>query len=272
MDDVASTISGSSVYGPVKSWRVGSSLGVDLLLVDSICSFRCIYCQLGRINVHTSERRIFVQTERIMADLAVSDWRSADVITLSGSGEPTLAANLGEVIREIKVFTRKPVVVLTNSVHLGDADVRRDLAYADRVFCKLDAADDRMLQLIDRPVEGVTVRSIVEGIKALRREYRGHLAIQTMLLPLNATQLAGLAELFVEIGPDEVQLNTPLRAVPREWIRQSRGDHGERNYPTVSLKVIDRAQAARIEDELRRLTGLRIVSVYEKNPAGLPDK
>jgi len=89
----------STVYGPVDSWRVGRSLGVDLLCDTSVCSFRCVYCQLGAINLHTSERRVYVKTERVLADLEASRWREADVITLSGSGEPTLAANLGEVIR-----------------------------------------------------------------------------------------------------------------------------------------------------------------------------
>src|SRR5919204_3243273 len=128
----------STVYGPVNSWRVGRSLGVDLLCVNSVCSFRCVYCQLGRINVHTAERKVYVTTERVMADLGASAWREADIITLSGSGEPTLAANMGEVIREIKKLTRKPVLVLTNSAQLVSASVRRELCEADKVFCKLD--------------------------------------------------------------------------------------------------------------------------------------
>src|SRR5919199_2702321 len=79
----------STVYGPVNSWRVGRSLGVDLLAVNSICSFRCVYCQLGRINVHTAERKIYVPTAKVLEDLRASAWREADIITLSGSGEPT---------------------------------------------------------------------------------------------------------------------------------------------------------------------------------------
>src|ERR1041384_6820260 len=139
-----------TVYGPVSSWRVGRSLGIDLLAVNSICSFRCIYCQLGRINLHTSGRKVYVPTERVLSDLAASAWREADIITLSGSGEPTLAANLGAVIRESKRVTHKPVLVLTNSTLLGDAQVRRELGAADRVFCKLDAADEATFRKIDR--------------------------------------------------------------------------------------------------------------------------
>src|SRR5438445_7291041 len=84
----------SSIYGPVESWRVGKSLGVDLLLQTSICSFNCIYCQLGDIQQKTIERQIYVSTEQVARDLRQSHWEEADIITLSGNGEPTLALNL----------------------------------------------------------------------------------------------------------------------------------------------------------------------------------
>lgn len=254
----------STVYGPVHSWRVGVSLGIDLLYVNSICSFRCIYCQLGKINEHTMERNVFVPTERVMADLQASAWQQADVITFSGNGEPTLAANLGEAIQAIKAFTNKPIVVLTNSTLLNDANVRAELAEADKIFCKLDAALDRTLKLIDRPVEGISVRSIVEGIKALRQKYRGHLAIQMMLLPINKNEVEQLAALLNELQPDEVQLNLPSRPVPHEWTIESRGNHEHREDAT-RLKMLSREEVGAIENTLQRLTGLPLTSAYRRN-------
>jgi len=259
-----SSTSASTVYGPVKSWRLGLSLGIDLLFINSICSFRCVYCQLGKINVHTAARRVFVPTERVMSDLKASDWQAVDVITLSGSGEPALAANLGEVIHEVKAFTRKPVVVLTNSAHLNDDQVRRELCEADKVFCKLDAADDQTLQMINRPVDGVTALSLVEGIKSFRAEYPGYLAIQMMIMPGNRREIDRLANLLKEIGPDEAQLNTPLRPVPREWVVEARGNDQSLSCPAVRLRTIDRAEAKSIEAELRRLTGLNIACAYRE--------
>lgn len=255
------------MYGPVRSWRLGLSLGVDLLLINSICSFKCVYCQLGRINVHTMERRVYVPTAQVMADLRASDWRAADVITISGNGEPTLALNLGEVIRAIKAFTSKPVIVLTNATTLNDETVRRDLSEADRVFCKLDAADERMFRIVNRPVEGVTLVSVVEGIKKLRAEYKGSLAVQTMLMPMNSQEIESLAALLNEIRPDEVQLNTPLRPVPRQWSVGTRGNHSPVVENAVRLRVLDHAQAEQIEEKLRALTGLPIVSVYRHEEA-----
>ena len=250
----------STVYGPVDSWRVGRSLGVDLLCVDSVCSFRCVYCQLGRINVHTGERRVYVPTGRVLEDLKASDWRKADAVTLSGSGEPTLAANLGEVIRGIKRLTNKPVVVLTNSARLRDAHVRRELSRADSVFCKLDAADEETFRRVNRPAEGVTLRTTFEGIRRLRAEYTGCLCIQLMLLPLNKERAVEFAGLLRCLRPDEVQLNSPSRVVPRAWSPDARGRpaHGER--VGVMLKTVSQAEAAEFANYLRRTTGLNVVS------------
>jgi len=150
-----------------------------------------------------------------LEDLRASAWREADVLTLSGSDEPTLAANMSEVIGELKRLTRKPVVVLTNSAQLGDAQVRRKLCAAERVFCKLDAADGKTFRRVNRAVEGVTLRSTVEGIRRFREEYAGRLAVQLMLLPLNKHQTREFARLLEELRPDEVQLNAPPRSPAR---------------------------------------------------------
>jgi wyosine [tRNA(Phe)-imidazoG37] synthetase (radical SAM superfamily) len=256
--------SASTVYGPVHSWRLGRSLGVDLLLVDSVCSFRCLYCQLGRINVHTCARKVYVPTQRVMSDLGASDWRRADVITLSGSGEPMLAANVGEVIRGIKAFTAKPVVVLTNAATLGDPEVRRDLCEADRVFCKLDAADEETFRKINRPVTGLSLRRVVEGIKRFKSEYAGRLAVQTMLMPLNADGAEALAKILREIRPDEVQLNAPSRKRPREWRVGARGNLPHGAIRGARVRQVGAAEAARFEDTMRRLAGVKTITSHRQ--------
>lgn len=258
----------STVYGPVKSWRVGKSLGVDLIFTTSACSFRCLYCQLGKIEQPTLERRCFVPTERVMADLEASAWTEADIITLSGSGEPTLASNLGEVIDALHARTGKPVMVLTNATLLNDPTVRAELIRADKVFCKLDAAHDPTLAVVNRPVDGISVESIVKGIELLRAEYRGYLAVQVMFLPQNRSELEDLADLLAHMEPDEVQLNTPMRPVPQGWFLEARGNYEQAPYPAIPLRHLDRAEALAIEEELRARTGLKIVSVFRPEAAG----
>lgn len=257
---VPSIATSSPIYGPVRSWRLGSSLGVDLLLKNSICSFKCIYCQLGKINIHTATRRVFVSTEQVMRDIKLSVWSEVDVITFSGSGEPTLALNLGEVIDQVKRLTGKPIVVLTNAAHLNDPQVRGDLGKADKVFCKLDATDERTFRMINRPVVGITLEGVIAGLKLFRAEYPGHLAIQIMLQKLHKKQVGQFAKLLLEIQPDEVQLNRPSRSIPQGWQPEARGNHQHTPYPAVPTKPISPSEVAEIEVELKALTGLNFVS------------
>ncbi len=255
----------STVYGPVASWRFGQSLGIDLIRDVSTCSFNCIYCQLGDIQDKTMERRYFVSTEEVMADLERSNWQQADIITFSGSGEPTLALNCGEAIRKIKAFTQKPVMVLTNGTLLHQPEVQDDLMAADQVSIKLDAATETGLKQMNRPVAGVTLEKIVQGAIAFKSRYSGKVSIQTMFMPTNLKEVDALAELIRRIGPDEVQLNTPKRPYPLEWNVDSRGNHtGQADYPTVALRTVDPETADTIEGLLERKTGVPILSIYRK--------
>ena len=282
----AKTKAKSSVYGPVHSWRVGSSLGVDLLLQTSICSFNCIYCQLGDIQQKTIERQIYVTTDQIERDFKESAWQEVDIVTLSGSGEPTLALNIGEVIHFIKEYAKKPVMVLTNGTLLYEPAVQRDLMEADTVAVKLDAATDTGLKQMNRPVPGVSLegpQGIIAGIQAFKKVYPGKLCIQSMFMPTNLSEVEAMAELFNQIQPDEVQLNTPKRPYPRAWVLESRGNHpakkseqtGEHpacettieepvNVQTQTLKTISEEEAVSLEELIRTKTGgkIPILSVY----------
>ncbi|GAB4232141.1 MAG: hypothetical protein Kow00109_04500 [Acidobacteriota bacterium] len=238
----------STVYGPVRSWRVGWSLGIDLICVNSVCSFDCVYCQLGRINVRINERRRFVPSEKVRRDLEASEWRRADVVTFSGSGEPTLAANLGEAIQIVKEVTGKPTLVLTNGTLLGDAGVRAELAQADRVFVKLDAATEESFRRVNRPVDGVTLETVVRGSERFRDEYRGWLGVQMMFLPNSKDSLEDYLPLLERIRPNEVQVNTPTRPYPDGWYLESRGSHDGVSYPARPLKPLPPDRLREIED------------------------
>lgn len=208
------------IYGPVKSWRFGRSLGIDPIGPLATCSFNCIYCQLGNIPRRTIQRQIFVKTDQIQQ--ALENWDplvSLDVVTFSGSGEPTLALNLGEIIACTQEYLDVPVVVLTNGSLLGNRAVRADLKSADQVVVKLDAISDQQLQNVNRPVTDISITSIIDDIIQFSEEYSGELAIQTMLLaPWSSENRAHYIELIQEIFPDEVQLNVPSR--PRMLTRQ----------------------------------------------------
>jgi wyosine [tRNA(Phe)-imidazoG37] synthetase (radical SAM superfamily) len=254
----------STVYGPVKSWRVGQSLGIDLLLKNSICSFNCIYCQLGEIQVKTAERQIYVSTEQVERDLRRSDWEKADIITFSGNGEPTLALNLAEVIHLVKEYTHKPVMVLTNGTLLNNPQVQADLMEADQVAVKLDAATDEGLKRMNRPVAGITLEGIVSGAEAFAKQYQGKLSLQCMFMPVNLKEAEAMADLIKRINPVEVQLNTPKRPYPLEWHVESRGNHDKVEFPSQMLKTLSEDQALDLETFLAERTGIPIVSIYRK--------
>ncbi len=254
----------STIYGPVDSWRFGKSLGVDLIVQTSVCSFNCVYCQLGNIQVVTAERQLFVTTERVMRDLEASEWRGSDIITFSGSGEPTLALNLGEALRAIKDYTGITTHVLTNGTLLHLPEVREALCEADRVSIKLDAADEETFQRVNRPAEGFTLERIVEETIRFREEFQGHLDIQVMYLPANRDMTEALCDLLNRIRPDEVQLNTPKRAYPADWFIETRGryDHGSAPAKLSKLRVIPPEEAEEIERIIAERTGLPVSSVY----------
>jgi wyosine [tRNA(Phe)-imidazoG37] synthetase (radical SAM superfamily) len=251
----------SSVYGPVDSWRLGRSLGIDLLCIDSICSFDCVYCQLGKINRLTTKRRVFVPTEKLHSDLIASEWRNSDVITISGSGEPTLAYNLGEAIDLVRSVTSRPIIVLTNSTLLGDPDVRRAITKADRISCKLDAWEQCRLQRINRPVKGLRLDLVVDGISRLRHEFSGALAIQTMLLAVpDRSGIERYCSIVKRIRPDEIQLNLPSRPVPYEWTIENRGNIKDPRSGRVLLKQIAPAELLRVADAIESIAKIPVVT------------
>ncbi|MBF0386708.1 MAG: radical SAM protein [Candidatus Omnitrophica bacterium] len=201
------------IYGPVYSWRMGMSLGIDPLSHSGkYCSFACPYCQLGAAQEYGIERRNFILPADLTAEILSlpADCR-IDYLTFSGNGEPTLAANLADLIKAARQASPNKVAVITNSATITQKDVQSDLALADLVLFKLDAADEAVFQQVNRPAPGITLAKIVEGIKAFRKIYKGKLALQMMFVSYNQSSATQMAQIARDIAPDEVHLNTPLR-------------------------------------------------------------
>ena len=148
-----------------------------------------------------------------------------DYITLSGSGEPTLYSRLGELIEHIQTMTEVPVAVLTNGSLLWQASVREELAQADLVMPSLDAPDPERFAFINRPHPEVTFERLLEGLEALRCEYRGQYWLEIMLLAgytaLPET-VQRLAQWVRRIQPDKVQLNTAVRPPAEHYAMAAR--------------------------------------------------
>jgi wyosine [tRNA(Phe)-imidazoG37] synthetase (radical SAM superfamily) len=256
----------STIYGPVKSWRFGMSLGIDPLFYTSTCSFNCIYCQLGHIQNITNEMKVYVETNKVVSDFKehIQDYGDFDVITFSGSGEPTLASNLGEMARKLKKISSAPLLILTNATHLDNEQVIQNLQEMDRIIVKLDAWSEDMLQKINRPAPGVTLKKIQDSILKLKDRLNAEIDLQIMVMPINIKEIHQMGEFMKQLGPSHVQLNTPKRPYPLSWHRENRGNHLKIfDYEVRDLKVIQPDKAKELEDHLKSyLPAESIISIY----------
>ena len=211
------------VFGPVPSRRLGHSLGVDPVPLKT-CNWSCVYCQLGRTRPLTNERKDYAPPGDVVAEVRTALEEHAggvDWITFAGSGEPTLHASLGRMIRDVKGLTAIPVAVLTNGALLDRPGVRRDLLAAAAVLPTLDAGSEEVYRRVNRPRGGLTFAGLVEGLVAFRREYPGRLWIEVMLVQgLNDSKesLAEIAAVLRRVGPDAVHVNTPVRPPAERWV------------------------------------------------------
>jgi wyosine [tRNA(Phe)-imidazoG37] synthetase (radical SAM superfamily) len=231
------------VYGPIASWRLGRSLGVDLICQDGkVCSFDCIYCQLKKTEGITRQKRDFVTIDQVKEELTSALKKTTpNVITFSGMGEPTLAKNMNKAIQLIRELTDIPIAILTNSSMFFDKEVQKNLKQLDIIVAKLDAPNTELFKKISRPAEGITFEQTLSGIKSLRKEFNGKFALQMMFMRENKDYAHDLAELAREINPDQVQINTPLR------------------YSNV--KPLSQNEIEKIKKEF---TGVNIIDVYSQ--------
>jgi len=207
------------VYGPVDSWRYKKSLGINILgNVKRICTYSCIYCELGPFsikeqkNLYKYERDVFVQTDLIISEFKKFLNKYFDVITFSGAGEPTLVKNIKEVQKEIKnIIPDKPIILLTNSSLLYLNEVRKDISNFDIIDAKIDAVSEDFFKKMNRPFEFVKIENILYGIKKLKEEFKGKLHIQIMITDINYNHIEKISKFVNEIKPDEIHLNTPTR-------------------------------------------------------------
>lgn len=203
------------VFGPVASRRLGVSLGLDIV-PEKHCTLNCIYCQVGKTKKLTVKRQPFFPVGDILAELkaVLKKEDKLDYITFSGSGEPTLNSNLGEIIRGVKRLTKTPVCVLTNGTMLTDAEVLKEIVLADVVVPSLDAGSQEVFTKVNRPHKDISFKKLVQGIVMLREKFAGQLWLEILLVKgVNdqSQELMRIKKLIDRIKPDKIQLNTVVR-------------------------------------------------------------
>jgi wyosine [tRNA(Phe)-imidazoG37] synthetase (radical SAM superfamily) len=265
------------IFGPVPSRRLGRSLGVDLVPYKT-CTFDCIYCDLGRTTFKTTSRKSYVSAEEIRGELELTLSileKKPDYITLSGSGEPTLNQNIGDIIDTVKNLSSIPLAVLTNGSLLSIEEVRKELAGADVVLPSLDAVNDVTFQCVNRPHASLKLKEIISGLIQFRKEYRGQIWLEVVFcrgINDGKEEIERLKGIIERIQPDRVQLNTPVRPPAEEFaypltttqleeIRKSLGDKAE----------IISEFAAPLGEEFNSVKDAEILNLIKRRPCTTED-
>lgn len=234
----------SIVYGPIRSRRLGISLGVNLMPTTAkLCSFDCVYCECGwNQPVLHPQLPTREQVRKALASSLISQSSDnpIDVITFSGNGEPTMHPDFLGIIQDTcdlrdQFYPEAKVSVLSNSTQLGRKDVVEALRLCDNRILKLDSAIDATMRLIDKPVNHqLTVHQIVQWLQYfkgqftlqtcfLRGEYQGHIIDNT-----TPEELYAWYEIIDILRPQQVMIyvidrETPLKTlekIPAEQMQQ----------------------------------------------------
>lgn len=208
----------SIVYGPVPSRRLGRSLGINNI-PPKICSYSCIYCQLGRTAEMQVERGTFYEPPEIARCVkervkqVTEKGEMIDYLAFVPDGEPALDVNLGKEI-ELLLGLRIKVAVITNASLIWREDVQQDLQKADWVSLKVDAVTPRIWHNINRPHQHLKLHTILEGMAGFARIFKGKLTTETMLVSGvndDPGEVHKIADFLAELSPAMAYLAIPTR-------------------------------------------------------------
>nr|WP_314656511.1 radical SAM protein [uncultured Fusobacterium sp.] len=258
------------VFGPVPSRRLGISLGVDLVVSKS-CNLNCIFCECGATKKIQLERQRFKDMNEILNEIqyVLKDIRP-DYITFSGSGEPTLSLDLGNISKAIKeeLKYKGKICLITNSLLLADKQVTKELEYIDLIVPTLNTLNQDIFEKIVRPDYRTSVDEIRKGFINLNNSnYKGKIWIEIFILE----NINDNKENFIEITNflnsenikyDKIQLNTidrvgaerDLKAISYDKILKAKKileENGLHNIEIIkSLNELDESKKILINQEL----------------------
>ncbi|MBW1695765.1 MAG: radical SAM protein [Deltaproteobacteria bacterium] len=224
-------------FGPVPSRRLGRSLGINNI-PPKVCTYSCIYCQVGRTIDMQLARRSFYRPEKIKRAVQEKVERlkgageSIDYLTFVPDGEPTLDINLGREIDLLKPLGIKIAVISNNSL-ICRQDVREDLFKADLISLKIDSAFPETWHRMNRPIKSLHLPEILDASLKFAKEYKGKLITEMMLVRHvndNDRQIRQIADFLVELQPAKAYLSIPTRPPALKWVRPPDRDVIDRAY------------------------------------------
>ena len=215
----------SIVFGPIPSRRLGRSLGINNI-PPKVCSYSCVYCQLGNTDYMSLKRREFFLPDNIynMVIEKVNHLQergeTIDYITFVPDGEPTIDIHLGETIERLKNIGIK-IAVITNSSLIWAKAIQNDLMKADWVSLKVDSAIENIWNKIDRPHGFLKFKRINQGLREFASFFKGIFVTETMLIKDvndNALSVYKTAEFIKSLNPIKAYLLVPTRPPAEDWV------------------------------------------------------
>jgi wyosine [tRNA(Phe)-imidazoG37] synthetase (radical SAM superfamily) len=246
------------LYGPVPSRRLGRSLGIDLV-PHKICTYDCIYCQIGKTTDKTLVRREYVPVKEILEEVKrflKEETFSIDHLSLSGSGEPTLHSQIRLVIEGIKAITSIPVAVITNGSLLYEEEVRQDLLLADIVLPSLDAVSSEVFMKINRPRPEFFIEKVIEGLVEFRKVYKGQIWLEILFckgVNDGKEELLKMKKAIDRIQPDRIHLNTVVRPPSEKWVAPL----NQKEMEEIQIFFGEKAS---------------IISEFDRHPSSVPER
>jgi wyosine [tRNA(Phe)-imidazoG37] synthetase (radical SAM superfamily) len=231
-------------FGPVPSRRLGRSLGINNI-PPKICTYSCVYCQLGRTISMCNEPRIFYRPEQIQEEVLnkVEQVRKIgepiDYLSFVPDGEPTLDIQLGSAIDLLKIAGIR-IAAISNASLIWHADVRKNLAKADWVSLKLDATEEQVWRKINRPHGALKLDAILDGMVEFARSYQGELVTETMLIKGINDQpnvIEKIADFLPRLQPSKAYLTLPTRPPAEHWVRPPETPEMKMAYQILSERV-----------------------------------
>ena len=213
------------VFGPVRSRRLGWSLGVNNV-PSKACTYACVYCQVGPTDRACLDRDTFFDPATIVAAVRErvaqcrDECQPIDYATFVPEGEPTLDRRLGEAIAGIAALGIR-VAVLTNGSLLWRDDVRADLAAADWVSVKVDTVDEATWHRLNRPIGSLPFAAVLDGVRRFAEARGGRVVTETMLVAgLNDDEpaLRRTAGFVADLGPVHAYISVPTRPPAESWV------------------------------------------------------
>lgn len=261
------------IFGPAPSRRFGRSLGVDLTPMKT-CTMDCVFCQLGRTTRRTAQRRAYVPTADVKAELTrwSRERTPADYVTLSGAGEPTLHADFGEILAYAAEATSLPAALLTNGSLLYRKEVRAAARQARVVKASLCAWDEASYRRIHRPHPRCSFEQHMAGLRAFREKYAGKIWLEVFLIEEINTAIEAverIARRAESVAPDRIHLNFAARPPAETFV------HAPRRARLEALAALFRPRATVIDEYARatvpelRLDEARVLDLLRRRPCTL---